>query len=384
MQVILDTGLEEDRPSSKGSPWPGATHFEARFAERTGLASEETPSVRGEKIRRISQQIAQILNNTAPPSIPLTEHGGTLRTLVPIPGWGCVFLWAYKHRLILRSWWPAGCEVGVKSAWPAEASKQIADLLAANQMNHPGGAEAISATHGPVDRVNPLVTWPHEQLSMKNVESPLRVAYRKGAKEHFKKAYENITENIHVIRTGGYPSAEDVVKRYPKDIVLEIPRSMKDIFSEDIPQEDYDAIMALPSGEPGHVSPFTPFVLFHRLGDKMLAAMAQNIFPYNMPPEILTALDRFRSVAGALANIVDKAREKNTYIVNTAAGRKHALTDPDNIMSDMFAKYMMTGKTDVLNLEAVDLLVQPGAGKVILKMIEPGLKTMRLMAHYYA
>ena len=384
MQVILDTGLEEDRPGSKGSPWPGATHFEARFAERTGLGSEETPSVRGEKIRRISQQIAQILNNTAPPSIPLTEHGGTLRTLVPIPGWGCVFLWAYKHRLILRSWWPAGCEVGVKSAWPAEASKQIADLLAANQMNHPGGAEAISATHGPVDRVNPLVTWPHEQLSMKNVESPLRVAYRKGAKEHFKKAYENITENIHVIRTGGYPSAEDVVKRYPKDIVLEIPRSMKDIFSEDIPQEDYDAIMALPSGEPGHVSPFTPFVLFHRLGDKMLAAMAQNIFPYNMPPEILTALDRFRSVAGALANIVDKAREKNTYIVNTAAGRKHALTDPDNIMSDMFAKYMMTGKTDVLNLEAVDLLVQPGAGKVILKMIEPGLKTMRLMAHYYA
>jgi hypothetical protein len=116
----------------------------------------------------------------------------------------------------------------------------------------------------------------------------------------------------------------------------------------------------------------------------MLSAMAQNIFPYNMPPEILTALDRFRSVAGALANIVDKAREKNTYIVNTAAGRKHALTDPDNIMSDMFAKYMMTGKTDVLNLEAVDSIVQPGAGKVILKMIEPGLKTMRLMAHYYA
>jgi hypothetical protein len=347
------------------------------------LASEETPSVRGEKIRRISQQIAQILNNTAPPSIPLTEHGGTLRTLVPIPGWGCVFLWAYKHRLILRSWWPAGCEVGVKSAWPAEASKQIADLLAANQMNHPGGAEAISATHGPVARVNPLVTWPLEQLSMHDVEPPLRVAYRKGAKEHFTKAYANIPEKIHVVRTGSYPSAADVVKRYPKDIVLEIPRSMKDILPEDIPQEDYDAIMALPSGEPDHVSPFTPFVLFHRSGDKMLAAMAQNILPYNMPPEILTALDRFRSVAGAIANIVNKARKKNTYIVNTAAGRKHAWTDPDNIMADMFAKYMITGKMDVLNKEAVDLLAGPGRGERVMAEIAPGLRVMRALAPYY-
>jgi hypothetical protein len=218
---------------------------------------------------------------------------------------------------------------------------------------------------------------------MKDVEPPLRVAYRKGAKEHFKKAYEKIPENIHVIRTGGYPSAADVVKRYPKDIVLQIPRSMKDIFSDDIPQEDYDEIMALPSGDPNHVSPFTPFVLFHRLGDKMLAAMAQNIFPFNMPLGYVQLIDRFHGAAEALETIVANAREKNTYIVNTAAGRKHALTDPDNIMSDMFAKYMMTGKTDVLNLEAVDSLVQPGAGKVILKMIEPGLRVMRALAPYY-
>ena len=142
-QVTLDTGLEEDRPSSTGSPWPGATHFEARFAERTGFGSGEAPAVRAEKIRRISEQIVQILNDTAPATISLTAHGGTLRTLVPIPGWGCAFVWAYKHRLILRSWWPAGCEVGVESAWPAEASTRIADMLSANWVNSSKSADAV-------------------------------------------------------------------------------------------------------------------------------------------------------------------------------------------------------------------------------------------------
>jgi len=142
-QVTADTGLEEDRPSSTGSPWPGATHFEARFAERTGFGSGEAPAVRAEKIRRISQQIVQILNDTAPATISLTAHGGTLRTLVPIPGWGCAFVWAYKHRLILRSWWPAGCEVGVESAWPAEASTRIAAMLSANWVNSPKAADAV-------------------------------------------------------------------------------------------------------------------------------------------------------------------------------------------------------------------------------------------------
>jgi hypothetical protein len=146
-QVTLDTGLEEDRPSSTGSPWPGATHFEARFAERTGFGSGEAPAVRAEKIRRISQQIVQILNDTAPATISLTAHGGTLRTLVPIPGWGCAFVWAYKHRLILRSWWPAGCEVGVESAWPAEASTRIADMLFANWFDQ---SKVIDASNNPL------------------------------------------------------------------------------------------------------------------------------------------------------------------------------------------------------------------------------------------
>jgi hypothetical protein len=383
MQVILDTGLEEDRPGSKGSSWPGATHFEARFAERTGLGSEETPAVRGAKIRRISQQIAQILNDTAPATIPLTEHGGTLRTLVPIPGWGCAFLWAHKHRLILRSWWPAGCEVGVKSAWPVEASKQIADLLAANQMNHLGGAEAISATHGPVDRVNPLVTWPHEQLSMKDVEPPLRVAYRKGAKEHFTKAYANIPEKIHVVRKGGSPSARDVYQRFPGQLILELPRSMRDVLGPSMKQETYEHIMSLPPNDTDHVTAFTPFTLFHRLGDRIAGITGIYGLPPVIGPSTKKAMEMFHGVAAVLKDSVPLAAKKGTYIVNTAAGRKNLLIDSYNIMADMFAKYMITGKMDVLNEEAMDLLEGPGMGEMVMAEIAPGLRAMRALAPFY-
>jgi hypothetical protein len=131
-KVILDTGLEMDRAQSKIEPWPDATHFEARLAERTGIGAGDPPSVKSHRFHQIAQQIVDILNETMPEQIPLTEHGGTMRALVPVPGWGCAFLWAYKHRLILRSWWPIGSEAGVQSAWPEETSQRIAAVLRAN------------------------------------------------------------------------------------------------------------------------------------------------------------------------------------------------------------------------------------------------------------
>jgi hypothetical protein len=134
-KVILDTGLEMDRPQSKIEPWSGATHFEARLAERTGIGAGDPPSVKSHRFHQIAQRIVDILNETMPEQIPLTEHGGTMRALVPVPGWGCAFLWAYKHRLILRSWWPIGSEVGVQSAWPEETSRRIAALLRENELH---------------------------------------------------------------------------------------------------------------------------------------------------------------------------------------------------------------------------------------------------------
>lgn len=144
-KIILDTGLEMDRPQSKVEPWPGATHFEARLAERTGIGAGDPPSVKSHRFHQIAQQIVDILNETMPDQIPLTKHGGTMRALVPVPGWGCAFLWAYKHRLILRSWWPIGSEVGVQSAWPEETSRRIAVLLEQQSIK----ANTTETTPGP-------------------------------------------------------------------------------------------------------------------------------------------------------------------------------------------------------------------------------------------
>jgi hypothetical protein len=94
-------------------------------------------------------------------------------------------------------------------------------------------------------------------------------------------------------------------------------------------------------------------------------------------------MEMFHGVAAVLKDSVPLAAKKGTYIVNTAAGRKNLLIDSYNIMADMFAKYMITGKMDVLNEEAMDLLEGPGMGEMVMAEIAPGLRAMRALAPFY-
>lgn len=121
--IVVDQGLEDDRKFLSTRGWPGATHLEVRLHERADVPQRRAADV--------ARELVRILNVYRPAHVKPEAHGGTARVLVPIPGWGCAFLWAYNKKLILRSWWPRGSEAGVPQLWPAEAIKQIQRVLEA-------------------------------------------------------------------------------------------------------------------------------------------------------------------------------------------------------------------------------------------------------------
>jgi hypothetical protein len=121
--IVVDQGLEDDRKFLSARGWPGATHLEVRLHERAAVPQHVTAEV--------AHEIVRILNAYRPTHVKPEAHGGTARVLVPIPGWGCAFLWAYNKKFILRSWWPKGSEAGVPQPWPPEAVTQIQRVLEA-------------------------------------------------------------------------------------------------------------------------------------------------------------------------------------------------------------------------------------------------------------
>lgn len=123
-RVVLDYGLEEVRRDGSSSAWPGATHLEVRLHERLGVAPDQAA--------RLAADLVQALNSCRPDRWRPQRHAGTARVLIPVPGYGLGFLWAYKNKLILRSWWPPGSETGVVSPLDGQCTEKLQLLFQAH------------------------------------------------------------------------------------------------------------------------------------------------------------------------------------------------------------------------------------------------------------
>ena len=120
--ISIDMGKERERKN----PVPDvgeATHLEVRLSQRLGVPLQDTP--------RLAQELLDILSAHKPENVNLTPHGGTSRILIPVPGWGGAFLWHYKEKLIFRTWFPPGSEVGIglPPGWKPSVGEEMKKII---------------------------------------------------------------------------------------------------------------------------------------------------------------------------------------------------------------------------------------------------------------
>ena len=236
----------------------------------------------------------------------------------------------------------------------------------------------------PMARGNPLGQWVQvwQPSSMTEVEPPLRVAYRKGAKDQFEKTYAKIPETIHVVLGGEFreaPSAVDKSRLNKKDWIAHIPRSLREVVST-VSEESYQKFLGEKRGSPNKPAPFTPFTVLHRLADgyigTMLTAFTQEQVEAFEPPPAYYDLSRMMDVAEVLFEV---SLRFNAPVVDTAAGREMLLLDETNLVADLFAKYVLTGK--VALTKELERIFWPEKLRYITEILEEGLQSMRENMH---
>jgi hypothetical protein len=204
-----------------------------------------------------------------------------------------------------------------------------------------------------VARQNPLVGYiKNTNLTSKDVWEPYAPLLLAKAEEKYAKAYGKVVPNIIVYFGNVY--SEDLIAMAKKQnaIVLNVGEKLR--YSGTFPFYRHASEQR---GQPSRVAPFTPFVLLHRLGDKLQTG-------WHGSPAIHEALE----IAGVLWNdhvilltgkppttpekIARRAEmlqagpllENMIAGVDTAAGRMGVLQDTSQMASDLFAKYLLTGK----------------------------------------
>lgn len=98
-------------------------------------------------------------------------------------------------------------------------------------------------------------------------------------------------------------------------------------------------------GESSRVSPYTPFVVLHRLGDVIMDRLRfEKARPKRATSSRLSAAKRIREIRSASSALWDSTDDIKVFSrgVDTAAGRMGVIGS--DYLSDLFAKYLITGK----------------------------------------
>jgi hypothetical protein len=92
-------------------------------------------------------------------------------------------------------------------------------------------------------------------------------------------------------------------------------------------------------GSSANLAPMTPFTLLHRMGDTIRAQRAKEVFDIRRPFDDLT--EKYRSVG-----ISYSKRDADLYSVgvDTFAGRQRLFREAGEPLSDLWAKYILTGR----------------------------------------
>ena len=202
-------------------------------------------------------------------------------------------------------------------------------------------------------RENPLVGWVDESgRTASDAWEPMVVLVKPGAKEKFAAIYNSVDLPLAVVlRPEGWTpgAAPDVELARKLDAILlvltVIPRGPTPHYAE-LGQE---------RGSFERVTPYTPFVVLHRLGD-VLSRMQNVDSRLDMAISMLAEIDELFAVTVPYVDARGRQRLRPWWYhptempdavpvmsrgVDTAAGRMGVLFD---VPADLFAKWLLTGR----------------------------------------
>jgi hypothetical protein len=211
-----------------------------------------------------------------------------------------------------------------------------------------------------VARDNPLVGYINDgKLKASEVYPPYAPLLHPKAKDVYAAKYAKVVPNI-IVYYG--PFSDEIVKTL-KAMGREENATVLAIREAEKQGTPFYSRPGERKGEQFRLTPFTAFNLLHRAGD-VLYVMARNPALKNSANYIgkhLRTMDRLIELAqDRYFDMANKAEEKgkhekaarlraiadnlDTMGVDTEAGRKMLLTGIDQVIADIFAKYLMTGK----------------------------------------
>lgn len=206
-------------------------------------------------------------------------------------------------------------------------------------------------------KANPLVLW--ESLGeITDVDRATRPLLSKNAPRVYAEQLKTVKLDIAVVLGQSENRRADKQKlldlALAGNTVLEVKQSTKAfltvIGSLRAPlapaavRQGVEQRLAVPRGERGRITPFTPFTLLHRMGDVLQSDHRR----------MVTQID-FHLWEGwtfSLMPDLEELRAMASVGVDTLAGRNRWFTSPQEATSDLWAKYLLTGRI-AYNPEAV-------------------------------
>ena len=252
--------------------------------------------------------------------------------------------------------------VGGKAAWTADR-KQFAVLPPAVQraiVRHMGYVIQALADQGRESDVqflmsqikssqavlNPLMGWEHvgEPFAPEEIDRASRPLFSPNAPRVYAEKLKSTILPIYVLI--GRPTSEawEVANREAArgNTVLWLQETLSSFLLRiGISADEVNERMANKAGEIDRVSPMTPFTLLHRMGDTIGVIRKKDVL------DICRMLERWRYWENPISDEGMKADDQMFSTgVNTLAGRKGYFTSPREALSDLWAKYLLTGRID--------------------------------------
>ena len=205
-------------------------------------------------------------------------------------------------------------------------------------------------------KFNPLVGWVQDPgVSARDVLEPYAPLFKKDAEASFQKAYAKVKPNIIVstkpltrpVTQQHWSELEDIA-RAKQALVLAVGR----------PPREHGKFYQMEGQKRGssiRITPLTPFNVLHRLGDLIIKVLLDND-NLNRNLKLIDLLYRnYGSSMSRQPALFSKQHSGDgphaisvvhnlSRGVDTAAGRLGVLNHWSQVLSDLFAKYMLTGR----------------------------------------
>ena len=332
--LVVSERTEEDRLKARAGEkerWGDWTHLERRIHERVA------PHATRGGVQEFIRSVAHVLRSRLPGQVRIDERDSLLIRigdlggihLAPTPEGGLVWgTWFPPD----KSWYSRACS----DTWAADVAREV-EVLARDAF-------------GRSVKSNPLVEFLRpEGVSWREVQRHQVPLFAPNAQERYRVALERLPFNLVIVLRETKPLYGDETES--KEDMEYIDRLMEEgqrkgtlfVVEDILRRREDDADFEFPKWTPARMSPMTPFTILHRLFDEMMelgvARDSARLLQMLGGKETFALAERvgYGDTKSVVRRLVNSG-------VDTAAGRNEGLTDSDQVLADLFAKWCITGR----------------------------------------